>query len=57
VKNLFELKFDTDNAAFADNKDQEVQRILNDIANDVLLKNEGTIRDINGNKIGTWKLT
>jgi hypothetical protein len=60
-KRKFELKFDTDNAAFdADNGNYEIARILRDIANNV---EEGishnvqySVRDINGNKIGYWTI-
>ena len=63
MKNLFELKFDTDNAVFTVEstnefaKRAEIRRILGYVSDDIMNMDEGTIRDENGNKIGTWKLT
>lgn len=57
----FTVKFDTDNAAFADGgRDAEIVRILRAIADRV--EREGcsgfyeTIRDINGNDVGRFAL-
>lgn len=54
---MFTLKFDTGNAAFDyDNDRSEIVRILKEIQDEIeFYKNEGSIIDINGNKIGTWK--
>ena len=54
---MFELKFKTNNAAFEDYAEQEVSRILKEIANKI--ENGltgGKVRDINGNTIGEWDL-
>ena len=53
---MFELKFDTDNAAFEDQA--EISRILREVADHVdggCLSN--TIRDINGNNVGRFYRT
>lgn len=53
---MFELKFDTDNAAFEDNS--QIGRILREVANHIdggCLSN--TIRDINGNVVGRFYRT
>lgn len=56
----FTVKIDIDNSAF-DDRDAEISRILSEIAGKI----EGcgtaqgmsqTIRDINGNTVGRWKL-
>lgn len=54
---MFTLKFDTGNAVFDyDNDRSEIVRILKEIQDEIeFYKNEGSIIDINGNKIGTWK--
>ena len=62
-----QIKFKTENAAFGvDEEDadarhlikiSESKRILEKIIFDIFSgKNEGSIIDINGNKIGQWKL-
>ena len=51
---MFELNFNTDNAAFEDgNKEMEILRILK-LVSEKVEKGEkrATIRDINGNQIG-----
>lgn len=50
------LKFNTDNAAFDDeNLAHESSRILREVADKIeSLSDGGTIRDINGNDIGTF---
>jgi len=54
---MFTLKFKTDNAAFGDDKSFEVLRILKDVSHKIEMgQTEGSIRDINGNTIGTFKL-
>ena len=62
------IEFSTDNAAFKDEtnepvlndicRDREVVRILKNIIDDIeeFSCNCGSIRDINGNKIGEWSL-
>lgn len=51
------IEFNTDNAAFEDGCWEETDRILKEISDKVRLGYEyGPIRDINGNKIGTWSL-
>lgn len=53
------ININMDNSAFGDNKADELQRILHELANDIACSTieENTydsfsIRDINGNKIG-----
>ena len=55
---MFSLKLKTDNAAFSDgNKSYEISRILREIADKIEDGNtEGSIRDINGNRIGEFKI-
>lgn len=50
------IEFNTDNDAFTEDKPHECIRILQDICRRVALGDtQGTIRDINGNVIGSWK--
>lgn len=55
------IEFDTNNSAF-DNSDglhgrAEIARILRNIADKVEEgRVDGSIRDINGNRVGNWKL-
>ena len=52
---MFELKFSTDNDAFAGNREAEVQRILAVIAYQVDQgRIYGAAYDANGNRIGSW---
>lgn len=52
----FTLKVYTDNAAFADDPDGEVARILRDVADRVEGGQEdGAVRDINGNTVGSFR--
>ena len=54
---MMKIEFKTSNAAFDDYGDAEVRRILEKIATKVECgANEGSIIDINGNKIGNWSL-
>ena len=55
---MFKLEFKTDNSAFSDgNMEYEIKRILVAIGNRVDCGNtSGSIRDINGNTIGTYEL-
>lgn len=52
------IQFETDNAAFdGDNHATETALILHDIAEDIASgATMGTVRDANGNRIGTYKL-
>lgn len=55
---MFKLEFRTDNAAFDNNKKEEISRILREIAGSVYQGyTEGIIRDINGNIMGRYELT
>ena len=55
---MFTLKFSTDNAAFTENPNEEIARILKRVADKITnYQTEGFILDINGNKIGKFKLT
>jgi len=55
---MFKLEFEMGNAAFSDGeKEYEVARILKEIAEKVAFgKTEGSVADINGNKIGEWSM-
>ena len=54
---MFEIKFSTSNAAFDYGEDRiEIMRILNEIHDSIEYgRSEGSVIDINGNKIGSWK--
>lgn len=53
---MFEIKFDTGNAAFDEYDTYEIRRILNEIHDSIEYgRSEGSVIDINGNKIGSWK--
>lgn len=56
----FVLRFDTDNAAFAENVAGEVSRILRKVADDVDRGIDGSkhlsVLDVSGNRIGSWTL-
>ena len=55
------IEINTENAAFADNENQEIARILQDLANKInhsypISENEiQSLRDYNGNKIGFFQ--
>lgn len=54
---MFKLEFRTGNAAFEDCAEQEISRILKEIANKVEDGSTGgKVKDINGNTIGEWDL-
>lgn len=54
----FEIKFTTDNDAFKENPQDEVIRILQDVATRISEgKIDGYIYDVNGNKVGYWLYT
>lgn len=55
----FTLSIDTDNDAFTPDPGPEVARILAKLAEHVAdsgANNAGTLRDVNGNLVGTWGL-
>lgn len=52
-----EIKFKTSNAAFDECLEYETIRILKDICEKIENGHDhGVVMDINGNKIGSWKL-
>ena len=54
---MFKMEFKTGNAAFEDYAEQEISRILKEIADKVENGSTGgKVRDINGNTIGEWDL-
>jgi hypothetical protein len=55
----FTLTIQTDNAAFEDDPVPELVRILKETAAQMHMMNDfnGTIRDINGNPVGTYRHT
>ena len=52
---MFKIEFDTGNAAFEEYDTYEIRRILAYIGEQLEFKTEGSVIDINGNKIGSWK--
>lgn len=57
---MFELRFDTRNAAFdGPDRRHEVARILRELADRVehRFDDDGPVSDMNGNKVGRWSLT
>lgn len=55
---MFKLEFETDNAAFDDgNARNEIEQILQGIAESVFSADGGKVRDTNGNTIGSWSYT
>jgi hypothetical protein len=57
---MFTLTIETDNEAFAEYPHDEIARILHELA-ELLPRIEpeksGSVRDINGNRVGDWDLT
>ena len=54
---MFEIKFSTGNAAFEDYETEECVRILKEVCNKLESGyTYGSCIDINGNKVGEWKL-
>ena len=57
----FTLKINMDNAAFDRGEGRELARLLRAVAKRVdetgAGENDGTIRDINGNKVGSWEIS
>jgi len=58
---MFKLEFSTDNAAFDDDVQGEVARILRAVADGLedgpILNTERPVRDVNGNTVGSWELS
>lgn len=54
---MFRLKIDTKNAAFDPEPVVEIQRILNQLLEELETHKEGFIFDSNGNNVGSYKLT
>lgn len=56
----FSLRFEMQNAAFTDPEGDyatEAARIIHSVARQVSeYRTGGNVRDVNGNKIGSWKL-
>lgn len=53
----FKVEIDTSNAAFEDEASIEVARLLKDIINKLEHgQYKGAVRDINGNKVGSFQL-
>jgi hypothetical protein len=54
------IAFNTDNAAFSEDRGAEIARILRSLANVLECadnsSDEGTVHDINGNTVGKWNL-
>lgn len=51
------IEFDTDNAAFDENRQAQIVLILGVVAGRVYRGDvEGLVRDANGNAIGSWSL-
>ena len=55
-RGIVRIEFRTDNAAFDEYRNFGIATILNGIAYQIqdLQQTEGVIRDVNGNRIGTW---
>lgn len=55
---MFKLQFDMSNDAFAGHThDLEIARILVEVRNQVIAGyREGSIRDVNGNRVGQWAI-
>lgn len=55
---MFELKFATDNAAFEEAFETEITVILDRVAEKVRAGHrEGTVRDTNGNTVGSFQIS
>jgi hypothetical protein len=60
---MFTLQFETDNAAFEDDMQAEIARILRQLAGhaekhmalEARRRVSGYLRDANGNKVGEWE--
>ena len=52
---MFTLSIETENEAFTNGDGEEIARILKEVASQVENGKEfGTLKDINGNKVGNW---
>lgn len=54
------IDLDLDNAAFEEDRGEEVARILRDLADDIILKGARDGRnlfDLDGNTVGKWSVT
>lgn len=53
---MFKLEIETGNAAFGDDRPEEIARILRDVAKRLVNDRYpyGDLRDINGNKVGEF---
>lgn len=55
---MMKLKFSTVNASFEASELGETARILRDIADKITQgRRDGSVMDLNGNRIGTWEYT
>lgn len=55
---MFQVYFATSNAAFEEDRNGSIARILREIANRITDgDHEGIVRDLNGNPIGEFSLT
>ena len=56
----FKCEINMDNDSFGDDPHEELSKIIENISNEVdawaCAERTKTIRDYNGNKIGTWKI-
>jgi len=56
----FTLTIDCDNAAFIEteySRDEELKRIIRKALVDLDYENEGMCLDINGNRVGEWRIS
>ena len=54
---MFKIEIETGNAAFEDDRNMELARILRQIAERLENgENTGWVRDINGNKVGKFEI-
>lgn len=52
------INIKTDNAAFQNNKEFEVDRILSEVTSKIAMNyTSGVCIDFNGNNVGDWKVT
>lgn len=55
---MFTVKINTDNAAYADSPEYEIESNLEAIVEDLKLGvRRGRVMDHNGNSVGTWELS
>lgn len=59
---MFTISINTGNAAFKENLDEEIARILTELAERsirhgyMIPSDTGKLRDVNGNTVGSWTL-